>query len=104
MGIINQSEERRKKNEIEFRDFNVANREALENVMDEESKVSFPLGMVCECSNPNCFERIELTVAQRKEIRKDPLVFVIAPGHQDNQIEKVIDQHKYYALVKKYSN
>ena len=97
-----QSEERRKKNEEDFRAFNVANRQAMEVVMDDDSKREFPLGMVCECSNPNCFERIELSVSERRLIRKDSNMFVIVPGHQDESIEEVVGESQSYALVKKF--
>ncbi len=96
-----QSEKRRKKNEEDFKAFNVSNRLAMEAVMDEDSKQSFPLGMVCECSNPNCFERIELSVYERRQIRKDSNMFVIVPGHQDESIEEVAGGGRNYALVKK---
>jgi hypothetical protein len=86
-----QSEERRKKNEQDFKAFNVANRLAMEIVMDDESKQTFPLGLVCECSNPNCFERIELTVAERKRIRKDPNALLLRPGMKMQISRKWLD-------------
>lgn len=98
------SKGRRKKNEEQFKAFNVANRQVMEAVMDEDSKRSFPLGLTCECSDPNCSDRIELTVDQRKRIRRDPNAFIIVPKHLDDEIEKVIERHDSYALVKKFED
>jgi len=101
MPTSKESQKRRAKNEKSFRDFNVRTRKAAETVMARVDKDSFPLGMMCECGNPNCTQRLELTIKEREQIRENKDYFIVVRGHEDLEIEKIVDQRPQYSVVEK---
>jgi hypothetical protein len=95
------SEEQVARNEVLFREFN----ERVEDVADAfdirgEGDV-LPIDFVCECGNLDCLERIELTRAAYEHVRSDPRRFVVAPGHEDPEVARVVEQHEGYLVVEK---
>jgi len=61
-----------------------------------------PLEFFCECSNPQCTERIKLTHNQYEALHKTRTQFVLKPGHELPQVEKVIKREQKYILVDKF--
>lgn len=60
-------------------------------------------GLVCECADPLCSERIEsLTIAEYEGVRSDPRRFIIAAGHQSPDVENVVEQQPAYWIVEKH--
>jgi hypothetical protein len=37
---------------------------------------------ICECSDPSCADLVRLTVDDYEEVRRNPRLFFVAPGHQ----------------------
>ena len=95
------SEKRVARNEALFREFN----ERVEDVADtfdlRGEGDSLRVGFVCECGNFDCLERIELTRAAYEEVRSDPKRFVVAPGHEDMEIARVVSRGEGYLVVEK---
>lgn len=56
---------------------------------------------VCECADPGCTSRIELSLEQYERIRADGTHFVLVPGHEDRSIERVIECRETRATVEK---
>ena len=57
---------------------------------------------VCECSRAECSETIELDLADYDAIRSTPNAFVIAPGHEKLEHERVVeDANDRFMLVEK---
>jgi len=56
---------------------------------------------VCECGEPECHQQIPLPLDRYREIRTDPLLFFVAPGHEVPKAETVVERHDDYNLVKK---
>lgn len=101
MSTSKESQKRRAKNEKAFRDFNIRTRKAAETVMAEVDKAAFPLGMMCECGDHNCTQRLELTIQEREQIRKNKDYFIVVRGHEDLEIEKVVEKRHNYSVVEK---
>ena len=60
-------------------------------------------GLVCECSDPECLERVgPLTIAEYEGVREDPRRFIIAAGHQAADVERIVDRQPSYWVVEKY--
>jgi hypothetical protein len=59
------------------------------------------IAFLCECSDLECTERVELTIGQYEDVRKDPASFLIVPGHVDPQIEVVTESLPGYEIVTK---
>ena len=59
------------------------------------------LTFICECSARGCTERIRLSADDYIAIRRDPRRFVIVPGHEIAEIERVVEEHPGYDVVEK---
>lgn len=66
-------------------------------IRDEDLLLQFK----CECSDENCDVRIPLRLSEYQEIHVDRNTFIVRIDHQVDPIEKVINQEKYYNVVKK---
>ena len=55
----------------------------------------------CECDDLKCHEKLNLRHADYEKVRADPCYFVIAPGHEDPDIETVIEKHEGWAIIEK---
>jgi hypothetical protein len=64
---------------------------------DGETRGSF----VCECSDETCVDPVELTPAEYGDIRAHPTRFVVVPGHEDEEIERVVEQNGRFVIVQK---
>ena len=56
---------------------------------------------MCECADPDCREKVELTRSQYEYVRSDSCWFVAVPGHEIPDVEKVIDTHDHWNLIEK---
>lgn len=59
------------------------------------------LDLICECGDPNCADRISMTVADYEHVREDARQFAIVPGHNDRAVETVIAHQETYDVVRK---
>lgn len=60
-----------------------------------------PIAFFCECSDLDCRERIELMAGRFEEIHRERDLFVVAPGHERIEVERVVDQEGGYLIVRK---
>lgn len=95
------SEQRRVRNEQALKAHNRQNRQKLENVLSEDLPPDLQLSLVCECSDYECRQRLQLPLGELLEIRKKPGQFVISPGHVDPPIEDVVFDRTGYSVVSK---
>jgi hypothetical protein len=56
---------------------------------------------VCECSNVDCVETISLTREEYESVRSYPAVFVVTPGHEIHEVERIVAEDDGYTLVEK---
>ncbi|HEX6117625.1 MAG TPA: hypothetical protein VFY99_11025 [Solirubrobacterales bacterium] len=56
---------------------------------------------LCECADPACTEKIELSFSQYEYVRSDSKWFVVVPGHEVPDVETVIDTHDGWNVVEK---
>ena len=56
---------------------------------------------VCECDDPTCTDRIRATLDEYEEVRSDGAHFFVADGHEDPEIERVVERSSRFALVEK---
>lgn len=57
----------------------------------------------CECSQKNCLEKVQLSVAAYTKLHQQGNRFVIKPGHETAAIESVEVRQPNYWVVQKYS-
>jgi hypothetical protein len=59
---------------------------------------------VCECADPACAERVPATLDQYENVRSDSTHFLLAPGHELTEVERVVKQpHKRLVVVEKFN-
>ena len=56
---------------------------------------------LCACGRSNCTEIISLTIAEYENAQNDDDLFLIAPGHETSELERVVERHESYVVVKK---
>lgn len=64
---------------------------------DEADQVSFR----CECARLGCTQIIEMTVGEYERVRRSPRRFVVAIGHEQPDVESVVDRRTDYLVVEK---
>ena len=56
---------------------------------------------VCECGDDACTEQVDVDVDDYERIRSNPIRFVIVPGHEILEYEKVVEQTGAWAVTEK---
>ena len=90
-----QDHERRATTEALFRDVNERIAESAERFDADETE------FVCECADPNCTHRVAATLAEYEEVREDPATFLLVPGHEHADIERVVSDRGRFRIVEK---
>lgn len=57
---------------------------------------------VCECDDRSCTHRIETPLEEYDRIREEPTRFLLAPGHENEAIERVVERRSQYWVVDKF--
>jgi|SRR5579862_1646400 len=60
-----------------------------------------PIEFYCECANPDCVERTAILPKVFERIHADPEQFVVIPGHEVADIERVVSEGDGYVVVRK---
>ena len=87
--------ERRATTEALFRDVNERIAESAERF--DATGTEF----VCECSDPNCTHRVAASLAEYEQVRDEPTTFLVVPGHEQADIERVVVDRGRYRVVDK---
>jgi hypothetical protein len=88
--------ERRATTEALFRDVNERIAESAERFDAKESD------FVCECADPSCTHRVSASLAEYEEVRAEPTTFLVAPGHEESDIERVVSDLGRFRIVDKF--
>lgn len=56
---------------------------------------------VCECADPSCTEFVRATLAEYEQVRADGARFLLAPGHELPEVERVKWAGRRFELVEK---
>jgi hypothetical protein len=59
------------------------------------------LEFICECSLPDCNERVRLRMAEYSHVRSSPHWFVMVPEHLVPEIEREVERIGDYTVVEK---
>ena len=83
------------KNQVLFREVNERIAESAERFDSEETE------FVCECADADCTHRISASLAEYEQVREDPATFLVAPGHEEADIEQVVSDRGRFRVVEK---
>lgn len=87
--------ERRARTEALFRDVNERIAESAERFDADSTE------FVCECADPNCTDRVPATLIEYEEVRAEPSTFLVSPGHEQDDIERVVSDRGRFRIVDK---
>jgi hypothetical protein len=96
-GAMDERQRRIGENEVLYRAVN----ERIEGLNEAFGRVTDSMVVVCECGNGACAEQIELDIPTYERIRSDPTQFVVKPGHEEPDVEAVIERTATYHVVRK---
>jgi len=60
-----------------------------------------PIAFRCECSRLGCNLLLELSLAAYEEVRAFPRRFLVVPGHELPDVERVVRRERGYVVVEK---
>ena len=84
-------------NEAVFREIN----ERVQEQADGHGNDGHVYAYFCECSRPDCVERVHQTSAEYEAVRAHGARFILVAGHQIDEIEKVVDTRAGSVVVEK---
>lgn len=58
-------------------------------------------GILCECSKKHCLDTFEVAPDVFQRVRSNSLLFFVAPGHEDPEVERVIERNPQFFVVEK---
>lgn len=64
--------------------------------------VDLPLYFYCECSDEKCRKRILLKPSEYDELHQNNSQFVLVPGHEVPEIERVVFRSDTFIVVEKF--
>lgn len=87
-------------NEVIFKDVNTNIKEFIKEETSGTPATILPF--YCECSNPECIERINLSTTKYEKLHKTRRLYVTAIGHEFPEVEKVVNKESHYQVVEKH--
>jgi hypothetical protein len=77
-------------------------REVNERVAQMEAGFSGPDPVwICECGDETCFEKVPVPMDEYRQIRAREDWFLILPGHQKPDVERIVRETDRYFVVEK---
>jgi len=92
------SQRRLKANEMVFRK---ANSDVADFIEDQTGRRDKVIEFYCECSRARCRQRIQLSLEEYRQAHENDRSFIILPGHQEPEVEKVIHRSGSFFVVEK---
>jgi hypothetical protein len=88
-------QERLAKNEVSFRSLNEDKERAAAG--NGHHRAQF----MCECTNKDCSEEVELTLVEYESVRRNRSSFLVMLGHEDERVEVIVKRNGSYSIVEK---
>lgn len=76
-------------------------REINERVEEIGTAVEGPTKFLCECARTDCTERLDVPLDIYEWVRARPTHFLVVPGHEQLEYERVVDQGGGWLVVTK---
>jgi hypothetical protein len=81
--------------ESAFREVNEAIAETAVRFDAEEAD------FICECADPQCADRVSAELDEYEDVRSDGTHFLLAPGHLEPAVERVVEHGDGFDVVEK---
>jgi hypothetical protein len=56
---------------------------------------------VCECGDETCFDKVPLSLSEYEEVRSHDDWFLIRPGHEKLDVERIVQRRDRFFVVEK---
>jgi hypothetical protein len=96
-GEFTMRDERRALNEAAFRRIN----ERIRSVNEAFAPWTGQFTVVCECDQQTCIEQLVVEDEIYEQVRDDPTLFIVSPGHESPKVETVDVVKPTYVIVRK---
>ena len=96
-----ETKDRLGKNEALFRDVN----ERVREIDERQAVATGPdtrWDFLCECGHADCTQPVSLTLEEYERARANSFTFVLAPGHERPEIERVVEANERFVLAEKH--
>jgi hypothetical protein len=105
------SERRLAENELIFRQANQKVQKSLKRLQQLAAKEDNPelyahkgdVHFYCECADEKCSQRIALSPSEYEELHQNRSQFILIPGHEVVEVERVLFETPRYEVVEKYA-
>lgn len=67
----------------------------------ERHAVATPLRFHCECGQSACLESVDVRPGDYERVANERYHFLLIPGHEQPQIERVVERHPDFVVVEK---
>jgi hypothetical protein len=88
-------QERMARTEAAFREVNEAIAETATRFEAEEAD------FICECADPQCAHRVTAELEDYEEVRSEGTRFLLAPGHHEPKVERIVEHRGEFEVVEK---
>jgi hypothetical protein len=78
--------------------FRNVNERIAESAQRTESE---DVAFVCECADADCTEKVAAPLGVYEDVRSEGTQFLLAPGHEDERVEHVVEERPRYSVVRK---
>ena len=90
-------EQRAARNEALFREVN----ENIARLEERHGTTTAEPVFLCECANADCAQQVAATPDVYARVREQPRQFLVIPGHEEPELERVVERHPDYLIVEK---
>jgi hypothetical protein len=90
-------EQRAARNEALFREVN----ENIARLEERHGTTTAEPVFLCECAKADCTRNLAVEPDVYAGVREHPRRFLVLPGHEDPQLERVVETHRDYLIVEK---
>lgn len=90
-------EQRAARNEALFREVN----QNIALLEERHGTASSQPVFLCECADAGCTEQLSVDAETFRRVRKQPRHFLLRAGHDDPQLERVVETHPDFVIVEK---
>lgn len=90
-------EQRAARNEALFREVN----ENIARLEDRHGTTVTEAVYICECANAGCADQVAINPETYRRVRAEPRFFFVRPGHEDAQLERIVERHDEFFIVEK---
>lgn len=56
--------------------------------------------LLCECGRTDCVDMIAVPVSEYRSLRADDDLFIVVDGHEQEELERVVDRRRAYTVVR----